>query len=237
MKNTESSNYLADLAARTKAEIGAAEETQRRSIGHAMAAGDLFIEAKAYLPHGSWGAYLKQHGWPQRTANLYMRFAKNRERIEGGDFGNVADLSIRGVDAALAQGWADDKPPATKGEGPLGMRYIGFPLSFAEDAKNPEVERIVAFDDFLDFLGERLGEQDKDRAVAHLERAIYAWLISAPEFPQMPESVFDASASWWRERKRAWALLGVDPPLRPVRPAFQGQKSLIRIQRQRRPKP
>jgi hypothetical protein len=46
-----------------------------------MNTGDM--EAKELLDHGQWMPWLKEHcDLPQRTANLYMRLAKNREVIE-----------------------------------------------------------------------------------------------------------------------------------------------------------
>jgi hypothetical protein len=90
------SNSLADLAARIRSEHEAHTVAMRRSLEHAMAAGELLIEAKAQLKHGQWGPWLAEHcGMPDRTARLYMRLARNRPIIEQN--GNVADLSLRGA--------------------------------------------------------------------------------------------------------------------------------------------
>jgi hypothetical protein len=92
------SNSLVDLAARIKAEHEAAAGALKRSVEHAIAAGDLLIEAKAQVPHGQWLPWLKEHCQiPERTARLYMRLAKNKTEI-----GNVADLTVRGAAALLA---------------------------------------------------------------------------------------------------------------------------------------
>jgi hypothetical protein len=48
------SNSLADLAARLKAEHGAVISALARGLTHAMAAGDILLEAKAQLKHGQW---------------------------------------------------------------------------------------------------------------------------------------------------------------------------------------
>jgi hypothetical protein len=87
---------LADLAARIKVEHEAATGAFKRSIEHAIAAGELLIEAKKRLEHGEFGPWLASHGIPSRTARLYMRLAKNRPIIEAQN-GNVADLSLRGA--------------------------------------------------------------------------------------------------------------------------------------------
>jgi hypothetical protein len=55
------SNSLADLAARINQEHEAAEAAIKRGAAHAMAAGDLLIEAKAQVPHGQWLPWLAEH--------------------------------------------------------------------------------------------------------------------------------------------------------------------------------
>ena len=55
------SNSLADLAARIKAEHEATAIAMRRGVEHAMAAGDLLLEAKAQLKHGEWLPWLAAH--------------------------------------------------------------------------------------------------------------------------------------------------------------------------------
>jgi Protein of unknown function (DUF3102) len=94
------SNWLVDLAFRIKAEHEASTEFARRSLVHAMAAGDLLLEAKERLKHGQWMPWLKEHcAIPDRTARLYMRLAENRSQI-----GNaVANLSIQGAIRLLAE--------------------------------------------------------------------------------------------------------------------------------------
>jgi hypothetical protein len=68
-----------------------------------MAAGDLLIKAKAELKqHGAWLPWLKQNcKMSERTAQLYMRMARNREAIEAKS-ATVADLSLRGAMAVIA---------------------------------------------------------------------------------------------------------------------------------------
>src|ERR1700732_2297567 len=92
------SNSLADLAARINAEHEAAGGALKRSLQHAIAAGELLLEAKDQLKHGQWLPWLKEHCQiSERTVRLYMRVAKNKAQI-----GNVADLTVRGAVALLA---------------------------------------------------------------------------------------------------------------------------------------
>jgi len=94
-----SSNSLVDLAARIRSHHDATKAALKTGIDHAMAAGDLLIEAKAQIPHGIWLPWLKEHcAVSERTARLYMRLARNRSEIE---IGNVADLSVRGALALI----------------------------------------------------------------------------------------------------------------------------------------
>jgi hypothetical protein len=54
-------------------------EALRRSIENGIAAGELLIEAKAQLRHGQWLPWLQDNcNLSERTAQLYMRLAKNR---------------------------------------------------------------------------------------------------------------------------------------------------------------
>src|SRR6266849_265246 len=93
---------LADLAERIKVEHNAYVAAVKKSAEHAMAAGDALIEAKAQLKHGEWLPWLKGHcEISERTAQVYMRLARNRSEIEANPQ-RVADLSLRGAASLLA---------------------------------------------------------------------------------------------------------------------------------------
>lgn len=100
---TAGSNSLADLAVRIRAEHEATVAAIKSGAVHAMACGDLLLEAKARLNrHGAWLPWLKQNcEMSERTAQLYMRMARNREAIEAKS-ASVADLSLRGAMAVIA---------------------------------------------------------------------------------------------------------------------------------------
>jgi hypothetical protein len=77
------SNSLADLAARIKVEHESAGAAVRKGAEHAMAAGDMLIEAKAQIGHGLWLPWLRDHcELSVRVAQQYMRVAKGRAQIE-----------------------------------------------------------------------------------------------------------------------------------------------------------
>jgi hypothetical protein len=90
------SNSLTDLAARIRIEHEATAAALQRRVMHAMAAGDLLIEAKAQLKHGQWLPWLTKHCViSERTAQLYVKLAKTRTTIEKEQIRNdVADLTL-----------------------------------------------------------------------------------------------------------------------------------------------
>ena len=95
------SNSLADLAGRIKIEHQAVAIALKGSIEHAIAAGELLIEAKAQIQHGGWLPWLRDHcNISERMAQRYLRLARNRAALEAkSDI--VSDLSIGGALALL----------------------------------------------------------------------------------------------------------------------------------------
>jgi hypothetical protein len=103
MSDPALSNSLADLAARIRKEHEAASIAMRRTVEHAMAAGDLLLEAKTQLKHGQWLPWLKGNcALSDRTARLYMSLAKGRSTVEA-EIGNVADLTVRRAVALVTE--------------------------------------------------------------------------------------------------------------------------------------
>ena len=102
MNDLSRSNSLADLAARILTEHRAVSTALKESVRHAIAAGELLIEAKNQVPHGGWLPWLQEHcTMSERTAQLYMRVAKNRTEIENQIRNDVADLSLNETAAML----------------------------------------------------------------------------------------------------------------------------------------
>jgi hypothetical protein len=61
MSKKLSKHSLADLAARIKAEHHAVGLSARQTLRHALAAGDLLLEAKQIVGHGGFGDWLRDH--------------------------------------------------------------------------------------------------------------------------------------------------------------------------------
>jgi Protein of unknown function (DUF3102) len=106
MSQAVGSNSLPVLAARIREEHIGARGAIKRSVEHAMAAGDLLREAKALLKHGEWLPWLAEHcKMSERTAQLYMRVARNRPAIKANPQW-IADLTLNEVakiDPAVVQ--------------------------------------------------------------------------------------------------------------------------------------
>jgi vacuolar-type H+-ATPase subunit I/STV1 len=98
------SNSLADLAARIRAEHETASAEFNSSLRHAMACGELLIEAKAELnKHGEWLPWLKDNcEMSERTAQAYMRVARSFRNLDDAKAQRVADLSFRDALRSLA---------------------------------------------------------------------------------------------------------------------------------------
>jgi hypothetical protein len=65
----------------------------KRALAHAIAAGELLIEAKGRLMHGRWLPWLHEHCQiPERTAQLYMKLARHAPELKSA---TVADLTVR----------------------------------------------------------------------------------------------------------------------------------------------
>ncbi|MGR9158570.1 DUF3102 domain-containing protein [Rhizobium leguminosarum] len=92
------SNRLPVLAASIKTEHDECLAAMRQSLIHALAAGDMLVEAKSLVEHGQWLRWLADNcAMPKRTAQLYMRLAKHRELIES----KSADVALLTIQAAV----------------------------------------------------------------------------------------------------------------------------------------
>ena len=101
MTEIDRSNSLADLAARIKAEHESVSAALKDSVRHAIAAGELLIEARKQVPHGQWLPWLRDHcAISERMAQRHIRLARNRATIEA-KCDTVSDLTINGALALL----------------------------------------------------------------------------------------------------------------------------------------
>lgn len=69
-------------------EIDLAQKAATNALQHALAAGDLLVEAKGRL-RGKWLAWLEEHGINRQTAGVYMRVATYRDALAGKGVTNV----------------------------------------------------------------------------------------------------------------------------------------------------
>jgi hypothetical protein len=107
-QDVSTSNSLADLAARIRAEHEAVCASVRATVIHAFNAGAYLLAAKALIPHGHFGDWLGEHcDVAERTAQRYMQLARNRETLEAANPSLTADFTIDEAIRALAR----PKPP------------------------------------------------------------------------------------------------------------------------------
>jgi hypothetical protein len=94
---------LATLAAAINQEHRLCEGALRAGLAHAVRAGELLMQAKALCAHGAWLPWLAANfEGSERTAQAYMRVAREAPALADGNPQRVADLSFRGALAALA---------------------------------------------------------------------------------------------------------------------------------------
>lgn len=106
MTNLPVVHSLADLAVRIRSEHEAVFDSARQTLQHALNAGELLIEAKSLVDHGNWSDWLHDNcAVSQRTAQSYMRLARNRTTIEA----NTPTTALLTIDDALS-GLAKSKP-------------------------------------------------------------------------------------------------------------------------------
>jgi len=106
--NYTKSNSLSDLRERVKEEHAGVIGSLRRGLDHAFTAGALLAEAKIQLRHGEWLPWLKSCGIEERTAQRYLKLAKNRALIEAKS-DSVTDLNITGALALIAVPRSEDE--------------------------------------------------------------------------------------------------------------------------------
>ena len=74
---------IVDLADRINAEHHACHAAVDSALDHALAAGDMLIQAKSLCVHGDWTRWLADYfEGSDRLARSYMRLARNRQELE-----------------------------------------------------------------------------------------------------------------------------------------------------------
>jgi hypothetical protein len=90
---------LPTLAARIRHEHEQVATSMMSAINHAIAAGELLLEAKRQVKHGAWLPWLAENcDIAERTAQAYMRLARTPLEKRNA----VADLPLRDALASLA---------------------------------------------------------------------------------------------------------------------------------------
>jgi len=85
---------LIKLAAQINREQAAFEQSLKTGLAHARQAGELLIEAKARMEHGTWLPWLKQNcKVSEWSAQAYMRIARRYSELTKS--GTVTDLTLR----------------------------------------------------------------------------------------------------------------------------------------------
>ncbi len=109
MSITTKSTGLATLAEQINAEHRACDDAFRSGLRHAVNAGSLLAEAKAQVEHGQWGSWLEDNfeGSP-RTAQAYMKVAREVPNLDAAKAQRVADLSFRSALKELSAPEAGD---------------------------------------------------------------------------------------------------------------------------------
>ena len=93
---------LGGLAERINAEHRACETAVNSALRHAMNAGEMLSEAKASLPHGYFGPWLRANfAGSDRTARAYMRVHSRRDELDA-KRQRSANLSLDGALRALS---------------------------------------------------------------------------------------------------------------------------------------
>jgi hypothetical protein len=103
------SNWLAALRDNLRDTHAAVKAAIKDSLRHAMAAGDILVEAKGGLKHGEWLPWLRSAGLSERTAQRYMRIARERGAIEA-KYDTLSDLDVTGALRLIADGEWQTEP-------------------------------------------------------------------------------------------------------------------------------
>jgi hypothetical protein len=98
------SNRLEILAASINDHLAAAEAATKRGLEHGIAAGLLLIEAKDCCVDGKWLGWLKVNcKVGARQAQVFMRLARNRHRIEAIKYAPGAHLTMHAAEALIGR--------------------------------------------------------------------------------------------------------------------------------------
>ncbi len=126
---------LVDLATAIDAEHRQAHASFRACVAHALEAGRLLMAAKAAVAHGEWLPWLAANTEvSERTAQAYMRLARELPELDAEKAQRVSDLPLRDALAVLSE-TREDREKAEYGgyalhevcrlKAPMGERQLG----------------------------------------------------------------------------------------------------------------
>lgn len=96
----EAAETLDTLADRINGEHRACERAVVSAVRHAIAAGEMLLEAKEIAGHGNWGDWLRENfEGSERHAQRYMQIASRKDELNPT---HVSDMSLRGALRELA---------------------------------------------------------------------------------------------------------------------------------------
>ena len=128
---------LFDLADVINAEHKAFRRAFKATFRSGLMAGDKLLEAKELVGHGGWGSWVAENcEFSDRTAQVYMQLARNRDRVEQILKTAVpADLSITSVLREIAAPETAEIEPAGESEGILDAGVVEAVIVEAEPPK------------------------------------------------------------------------------------------------------
>lgn len=200
---------LGQLAEEINSEHRACETAVNSALTHAMNAGGMLSEAKASLPHGAFGLWLKENfAGSDRTARAYMRVYSHREELEA-KRQSSATLSLDGALRALSAAKVEN--PAL--EPPSPAELAAEAEAAYERALSPTYKAAEALWEIAGVDAERLAGAIAMLSQSHDEKSLREVLGLAWEkaFREYKLSVLTDE-----EERRLRTLRGVDEHVRPV---------------------
>jgi hypothetical protein len=203
---------LNTLATRINVEHRRCEVAFRSGVEHALRAGELLIEAKDGVPHGSWDAWIADNfEGSLRTAQVYMRIARARKQFEDPKTQRVADLNLREAIKELStprpkpleeDAPDSDKPaldtPPLRLSGTVAIEFVGDGIEAARalvEIRDRQLYTAEGYETFNDYLIGRF-------EIAPELFEVWEWFLGLPEQEQ---------AGWLRELAiREWTLSDVE---------------------------
>jgi hypothetical protein len=177
-------NELAEFAVQIRTHHEHATQAAGRAIEHARLAGECLIQAKARIRRGKWLPWLEANcNVSERTAQGYMRLARELPKLDGPKAQRVADLPLREAMAMLAAPRSLDEPPD------FGLRDGTLTKSKEQsaDLPKPDHKRLIDADDPKAVLAEakrlragRIAVKHAPKAVAELPAGVYNVIYADP---------------------------------------------------------